>query len=67
MGQWGIRESQKYSWPKIASRVLDFYQFCRKEKQKRKRKEKLPLEQTFTKIFDIIYNKDILNWLKKLK
>jgi len=36
MGRWGIRESQKYSWPKIASQVLDFYNFCQKEKQRRK-------------------------------
>ena len=26
MGEWGIAEAQKYSWPKIADKVLDFYQ-----------------------------------------
>lgn len=26
MGKWGIEESQKYSWSKIADRVLNFYQ-----------------------------------------
>ena len=25
MGEWGFREAQKYAWPKIAERVLDFY------------------------------------------
>ena len=34
MGQWGIEEAKKYSWPKIASQVLDFYQLCKKNKQK---------------------------------
>lgn len=34
MGQWGIKEAQKYSWQKVASQVLDFYQFCKNEKQK---------------------------------
>lgn len=32
MGQWGIKEAQKYSWPKIADQVLDFYELCRKKK-----------------------------------
>lgn len=32
MGQWGIGEAQKYNWPQIASKTLEFYQkvgvFC---------------------------------------
>ena len=32
MGKWGIKEVQKYSWPKIADQVLAFYELCRKEK-----------------------------------
>ena len=32
MGEWGIKEAQKYSWPKIADQVLAFYEFCRKRK-----------------------------------
>jgi phosphatidylinositol alpha-mannosyltransferase len=34
MGEWGKKEAKKYSWEKIAERVLDFYQFCQKEKNK---------------------------------
>ncbi len=32
MGEWGIKEAQKYSWPKIADQVLAFYELCRKKK-----------------------------------
>jgi phosphatidylinositol alpha-mannosyltransferase len=32
MGEWGLKEAEKYSWSKIAERVLDFYQICQKEK-----------------------------------
>lgn len=32
MGEWGIKEAQKYSWPKIADQVLDFYELCMKKK-----------------------------------
>ncbi|MDP2664055.1 MAG: hypothetical protein Q8P08_01305, partial [bacterium] len=32
IGRWGIEESKKYSWPKIADQVLAFYEFCRKSK-----------------------------------
>lgn len=35
MGQWGIKEAKKYSWSKIANRVFDFYNQCKKEKLKR--------------------------------
>lgn len=36
MGKWGIKESKKYAWPKIADQVLAFYEECRKEKDKQK-------------------------------
>ena len=60
MGEWGLKEAQNHSWSKIANRVLDFYELCRKEKQKRK-------EQKFTldKFLKKIYDKNILSWLKK--
>ncbi len=38
MGEWGIKEAQKYSWPKIADQVLAFYETCRKNKEKKKSK-----------------------------
>ncbi|MDP1538707.1 MAG: glycosyltransferase family 4 protein [bacterium] len=36
MGEWGLREAQKYSWPRIADQVLAFYDFCRKNKENKK-------------------------------
>ncbi|KPJ57053.1 hypothetical protein AMJ49_02760 [Parcubacteria bacterium DG_74_2] len=33
MGEWGINESQKYSWQKVANQVLEFYKFCRQQKK----------------------------------
>ena len=35
MREWGIAEAQKYSWPKIADQVLDFYQLCLEKKNKK--------------------------------
>jgi phosphatidylinositol alpha-mannosyltransferase len=32
MAQWGMKEAKKYSWEKISEKILDFYQFCKKEK-----------------------------------
>ena len=58
MGEWGIKEAKKYSWSKIANRVLDFYELCQKKKQKRKK-------FTLDKFLKKIYNKNILSWLKK--
>ncbi len=55
MGEWGQIEAQNYSWPRIADRVLDFYELCRKNKQKQKKKK-------FT--INKILNKDVLDWLK---
>ena len=66
MGQWGIKEAKKYSWPRITRRVLDFYQLCKKEKQKRE-KRKFSFEQTFAKVLSKLYKRDILDRLKKLK
>jgi len=39
MGEWGIKESQKYSWPKVADRVLAFYNICHLSKNRRKVKK----------------------------
>ena len=33
MGEWGVKESQKYSWPKIVDQVLAFYEKCRKDRK----------------------------------
>ena len=33
MGQWGKDEAKKYSWSKIADRVLDFYELVKKTKK----------------------------------
>lgn len=35
MGEWGIKEAEKYSWEKIANRVLNFYKLCKKRRKKR--------------------------------
>jgi phosphatidylinositol alpha-mannosyltransferase len=35
MGKWGREEAKKYSWEKITDKILDFYQFCQKEKVKK--------------------------------
>jgi phosphatidylinositol alpha-mannosyltransferase len=34
LGKWGEKEAQKYSWEKIAEKVLDFYKICQKGKKK---------------------------------
>jgi len=36
LGEWGVKESQKYSWPRIADRVLAFYKHCSKVKKQKK-------------------------------
>jgi glycosyltransferase involved in cell wall biosynthesis len=38
MGEWGRIEAKKYAWPRVARQVLDFYEFCRKEKEKRSKR-----------------------------
>ncbi|MFH1582402.1 MAG: glycosyltransferase family 4 protein [bacterium] len=37
MGDWGLKEAKKYSWPKIADKVLAFYGLCRKNRLKKTR------------------------------
>jgi phosphatidylinositol alpha-mannosyltransferase len=37
LGKEGLKEANKYSWSKIAKEVLNFYQFCKREKEKRAR------------------------------
>jgi phosphatidylinositol alpha-mannosyltransferase len=32
MGDWGLKEAQKYSWSKIADRVLAFYELAGKKR-----------------------------------
>ena len=39
MGEWGIKEAQKYSWPKIADQVLAFYELCRRAKLDKSKKK----------------------------
>jgi phosphatidylinositol alpha-mannosyltransferase len=65
MGKWGIKEAKKYSWDKIAGKILNFYQFCQKEKAK-KEKEIFPPEKLFEKLDkeNIKDLNDILKWLK---
>jgi phosphatidylinositol alpha-mannosyltransferase len=53
IGKWGIVEAKKYSWPKIASQVLDFYKFCQKNRKKRD-------SFNFEKIIDETVNKEII-------
>jgi phosphatidylinositol alpha-mannosyltransferase len=36
LGKWGEKEAQRYSWPKITEKILNFYHFCQKEKNKKK-------------------------------
>ena len=35
MGEWGLKEAGRYSWEKIAERVLGFYKLCQKRRKKR--------------------------------
>ncbi|MGB9598345.1 MAG: glycosyltransferase family 4 protein [Minisyncoccales bacterium] len=35
MGLWGRKESEKYSWERVANNVLEFYSFCQKEREKK--------------------------------
>jgi phosphatidylinositol alpha-mannosyltransferase len=65
MGKWGIKEAKKYSWDKIADKILNFYQFCQKEKAKKER-EIFPPEKLFEKLDkeNIKDLNDILKWLR---
>jgi phosphatidylinositol alpha-mannosyltransferase len=62
MGEWGLKEAQNYSWPKITDQVLDFYELCRKKKGE-KNKKIISLNNILGKT----YTKDFFNWLKKLR
>ena len=55
MGRWGAKEAEKYSWQNIADKVLDFYQFCSKEKKKQK--TDFSLEKSVDKIMKQFYDK----------
>jgi phosphatidylinositol alpha-mannosyltransferase len=65
MGKWGREEAKKYSWDRICDKILDFYQFCQKEKAK-KEKESFSAEKLFEKLDkeNIKDLDDILKWLK---
>jgi len=65
MGRWGREEAKKYSWDKITNQILDFYQFCQKEKEK-KEKESFSAEKLFERIDkeNIKDIEDVLKWLK---
>lgn len=59
IGKWGRKEAKKYSWSKVADQVLDFYQACQRQKEKRP-KESFSIEE----MFEEVANKDILDWLR---
>jgi phosphatidylinositol alpha-mannosyltransferase len=65
MGKWGMEEAKKYSWDKIANQIVNFYQFCQKEKAK-KEKESFSAEKLFEKLDkeNIKDLDDVLKWLK---
>jgi len=62
MGEWGIAQAKKYSWPKIADQILGFYKICQKQKEKRRPKP-LFLKAILNKV-DAVLQKDILDWLR---
>lgn len=39
MGEWGLKEAQKYSWPKVVDQILAFYELCRRNKIDKLRKK----------------------------
>ncbi len=55
MGQWGIEEAKKYSWPKVASQVLDFYHLCWQYKPKRAKTKSFSLQNSFYKVLNKIF------------
>ena len=59
MGEIAQKEAKRYSWKKIAQKVLDFYQICQKEKQKRERRD-FSIEKILERA-DKFLNKDILD------
>lgn len=55
MGQWGIEEAKKYSWQKVADRILNFYQLCQRKKRERDKKKSFSIEKQIYKIFSEIF------------
>ena len=51
MGKQGFKDAQDYSWRVVAERILKFYEFCQKAKQKRK-KPSFSLEESFDKLIE---------------
>jgi phosphatidylinositol alpha-mannosyltransferase len=51
MGSQNFKDAQEYSWQKVAERILKFYEFCQKAKQKRK-KPSFSLEESFDKLIE---------------
>ncbi len=64
MSRWGIEEAKRYSWLKVANRVLNFYSVCKRTKAKLKRKQNFSLEDIIIKLEKVL-NQDILEWLRK--
>lgn len=62
-GEWGIEFAKKYSWEEIAGRVLDFYQSCKRNEERKPRNSDLS-DKILVKL-DEVLNVDILDWLKK--
>jgi len=55
MSDWGIKEVQKYSWTKIASQILNFYQLCWQSKQKREKTKSFSLEKQINRVFNEMF------------
>lgn len=63
MGKWGLKEAKKYSWQRVANRVLDFYKFCRKHKEKRQTND-FPVEEFLEKANKFL-TQEVFKWLKE--
>lgn len=61
MGNWGLKESKKYSWKKVSGRVLAFYRFC--QKNKKREPNNLSLEKMWKEISRFL-SADISRWLE---
>ena len=55
IGDWGLKEAKKYSWQKVANQVLNFYQLCWQDKQKREKTKSFSLEKQINKIFSEMF------------
>jgi len=58
MGRIALKEAKEYSWDKVAGRILKFYRFCQKEKEKkaagRLAKNNFSLEEILKKIEKVL-------------